>query len=306
MEINKTQYFLQRNPKQLQTIISKIYIFAFIWGFGGCLKREDNAEDDNIINQKSHVKTNTDSLTNEFDECVHEIFGMNIKYSIYCTPPSKPVFDYFLDVVTGNFVEWNQLLPNMDALIKKRQIDCDTITETIDSIRFTFLASLLLMGKKSVLITGSSGIGKTVIIKNMLKNLTAKGFSYKVNSILGDIFNYSEKKNHTSQNAVATLFDQESDSKKAKAEEFGVVTNMMQFSAQTSSNKFLNMFVSKLSKKAQNLLGAPKNKIVISFIDDLNIPIADKFGDQAPLELLRYIIENGKLMNFSYLVVGLY
>jgi hypothetical protein len=36
--LNKTQYFLQKNPKQLQTIISKIYIFAFIWGFGGCLK----------------------------------------------------------------------------------------------------------------------------------------------------------------------------------------------------------------------------------------------------------------------------
>lgn len=52
------------------------------------------------------------------------------------------------------------------------------------------------------------------------------------------------------------------------------------------------MFVSKLSKKSNNLLGAPKNKLVVSFIDDLNIPIADKFGDQPPLELLRYIIEN--------------
>ncbi len=53
------------------------------------------------------------------------------------------------------------------------------------------------------------------------------------------------------------------------------------------------MFVSKLSKKANNLLGAPKNKFIVTFIDDLNIPIADKFGDQAPLEMLRFIIENG-------------
>lgn len=39
-------------------------------------------------------------------------------------------------------------------------------------------------------------------------------------------------------------------------------------------------------------MGAPKNKWIVTFIDDLNMPIADKFGDQSPLELLRYIIEN--------------
>ena len=93
-----------------------------------------------------------DSLTNDFDEFIHEVFGSNIKYSIYCTPNAKSVFDYFIDVTTGNFVEWNMLLPNMDLLI--RQTKSDEITETIDSVRYTFLVTLLLMGRKSVLITG--------------------------------------------------------------------------------------------------------------------------------------------------------
>ena len=74
-----------------------------------------------------------------------------------------------------------------------------------------------------------------------------------------------------------------------------MIANPVQFSAQTSPAKFLGMFVSKLSKKAQNVLGAPRNKLAVTFIDDLNIPIADKFGDQPPLELLRFIIENGSL-----------
>jgi dynein heavy chain len=116
-----------------------------------------------------------DSLTNDFDEYVHEIFGSNIKYSIYCPPTSKPVFDYFLDVTTGNFVEWNMLLPSMDSLIRKTK--SDEITETIDSVRYTFLATLLLMSRKSILITGSSGIGKTVQIKSMLKRLTQFGIN---------------------------------------------------------------------------------------------------------------------------------
>jgi hypothetical protein len=75
----------------------------------------------------------------------------------------------------------------------------------------------------------------------------------------------------------------------------------MQFSAQTTSEKFLSMFVIKLIKKANNLLGAPKNKTIVTFIDDLNIPIADKFGDQAPLELLRFIIENGLNKNYYHI-----
>lgn len=54
------------------------------------------------------------------------------------------------------------------------------------------------------------------------------------------------------------------------------------------------MFTAKLYKKGANTLGAPKNKLILTFIDDLNIPIADKFGDQPPLELLRFIIENSR------------
>ncbi len=50
------------------------------------------------------------------------------------------------------------------------------------------------------------------------------------------------------------------------------------------------------------MLGAPKNKWIVNFIDDLNMPIADKFGDQSPLELLRYINENS--MNILLIYSG--
>lgn len=108
----------------------------------------------------------------------------------------------------------------MENLIRKGQTESSVI-DTLDSVRFTFLSSLLLMNKMSVLITGSSGIGKTVVIKSMLKNLTSSGFSYKVNTILGDIFNYSERKNQTSQDAVNSLFNEDAESKKLKTDQFG-------------------------------------------------------------------------------------
>ena len=81
-----------------------------------------------------------------------ELFETNVKFSIYLPPNTKPVFDYFLDVITGNFVEWVRLVPTSDALIK--QSKSDDIIPTVDSVRFSFLSTLLLIGKNTVLISG--------------------------------------------------------------------------------------------------------------------------------------------------------
>lgn len=160
----------------------------------------------------------------------------------------------------------------------------------------------------------------------MLKRLVQTGFSYKQNSILGDVFNYLEKTKVQALSNTSTLYVEESDIlKKTKSDELGkkqrfnlntesysqvhtliqknqqgIISNSIQFSAQTSSSKFINLLTSKLSKKGPNMLGAPKHKHVIAFIDDLNIPIADKFGDQPPLEQLRFIIEYGNSCLYDF------
>ena len=246
------------------------------------------------------MKTNLDNLTTEFDELTRELFDKNIKYGIYLPPNNKSVFEYFLDVTTGNFVEWNQLLVNIDKLI--RQNKSDEIIPTIDSIRFSFLATLLMHGKHSVLITGSSGIGKTISIENMIKRIDTYGFTFKSHSILGEVFNFVDRDKQNIANKMSSLLAEDTDiddlsTRRIKQDQqAGIISNKIQFSAQTKSSKFLSTFVSKLYKKGLNTLGAPKNKRIITFIDDLNIPIADKFGDQACLELLRFIYENGRLI----------
>ncbi len=74
----------------------------------------------------------------------------------------------------------------------------------------------------------------------------------------------------------------------------GIVTSMLQFSAQTNAKKFQAALISRLTRKSQNAFGAPKNKWNLIFIDDLNMPIPDQFGDQSVFESIRYINENSK------------
>jgi len=38
VDTTQKQYYLHKNPKQLQALVIKIYIFSYIWGFGGLLK----------------------------------------------------------------------------------------------------------------------------------------------------------------------------------------------------------------------------------------------------------------------------
>ncbi|XP_052828987.1 dynein axonemal heavy chain 6-like [Octopus bimaculoides] len=59
------------------------------------------------------------------------------------------------------------------------------------------------------------------------------------------------------------------------------------FSAQTSSKQTQDIIESKLEKRRKNVIGAPKEKRVIIFIDDINMPKLDTYGSQPPIELLR-------------------
>jgi dynein heavy chain len=202
-------------------------------------------------------------------------------------------------VTTGNFVEWNHLVMGIDRLI--RQGKSDDIIPTIDSVRFSFLTTLLMNNKNSILITGSSGIGKTVTMESMLRRLGQGGFQIRSNTVLGEVFNFADRdKNSMANNMGGGMMAEDSDmgNRRSRADDLqGVMSNKIQFSAQTSSNKFIASFVTRLFKKGPNTMGAPKNKTILTFIDDLNIPIADRFGDQACLEMLRFLNENG-LFNF--------
>jgi len=75
-------YFAQRNPAQLTNFLGKLFVFSFVWSFGGNFRRDENLDDDGGIIQRGETKqviqrgeTKQEvSVTYEFDNFVHETF----------------------------------------------------------------------------------------------------------------------------------------------------------------------------------------------------------------------------------------
>ncbi|ELU16870.1 hypothetical protein CAPTEDRAFT_116653 [Capitella teleta] len=172
---------------------------------------------------------------------------------------------------SGGFLPWDSLVPTTQSLIEKgavitlgsgeggeggrKKAELGDIVSTVDTVRYSFLAGLLLCSRKPVLLTGESGVGKTAIVQHLLSRLEAEG----------------------SNNFRTSRF----------------LSTMLQFSAQTTSARTQVALTSKLIKKGRDSMGAPKGKKVLAFFDDLNMPAPEEYGAQPPLELLRQFLDLG-------------
>ncbi|KAH3851244.1 hypothetical protein DPMN_093724, partial [Dreissena polymorpha] len=320
---NLRQYYMQKNPGQLTNLLGKLFVFAYTWSVGGNFKRqEDMDEDDMGSQQRGRGQEKVDkevNICNEFDNFMRELFEVEPPLGVRLPTGNRTIYSYFIDMESGTFVPWDALVPSTKSLIEKGAIitigetlgvsmdqkkgggDDSDIVPTVDVIRFSFLSSLLMLNKHPVLITGESGVGKSAVINYTLKRLCKEGgTAIKQGTILGSIFNYSDKGASLLENISSlTKWGQEEEDRggmdvllgtKPRATT-GVISSMIQFSAQTTSARLQAQIKHNLIQKGRNTLGAPKGRKVLLFVDDLNMPAPEEYGAQPPLELLRQFLE---------------
>ncbi|EQC26205.1 hypothetical protein SDRG_15942 [Saprolegnia diclina VS20] len=216
---------LQDEPEQLE-LVNKLFCFSLIWSLGASMSQDTLEPFDAFFR----------SLLESAGIAAH-------------IPSHGLVFDYYVDLANKRFSPWSEIVPEFKYNASMPYFDM--IVATADTIRYTFLLRVLTMNNTPAYMTGVTGTGKTVIVMDLLRELT-------------------------------TAIEDEP----AK-----FASTMMSFSAQTSSLVTQSTIEAKLEKKRKNLLGPFGNKRMVIFVDDVNLPAVEVYGAQAPIELLRQFLD---------------
>ena len=122
-----------------------LYIFAFIWGVGGAIKA---------------------SSREKFSDYSRQVFSQSTSLPIVDT-----LYDYYLSGKA--FKHWSEIVPEFSFDVEKSYFSL--VVPTIDTVTIASLLKLLYIGNKPVLITGETGVGKSVIISSFISEMNTQG-----------------------------------------------------------------------------------------------------------------------------------
>ncbi|XP_016058014.1 PREDICTED: dynein heavy chain 6, axonemal [Miniopterus natalensis] len=228
--IGKDAINFTMEQSKLNTILCQTFIFCYLWSLGGNL---------------------TENYWDSFDTFIRTQVDDNPDARL---PSSGDLWSIYMDFDTKRLDPWERIIPTFKY---SRDVPFfEMLVPTVDTVRFGYLMEKLLAVRHSVLFTGTTGVGKSVIAKGLLNKIQ---------------------------------------------ESAGYVPVYLNFSAQTSSARTQEIIESKLERKRKNILGAPRNKRVVIFVDDLNMPRLDRYGSQPPIELLRQYQDFGGFYDRSKL-----
>ncbi|XP_069504355.1 dynein axonemal heavy chain 11 [Ambystoma mexicanum] len=135
------------SPDSSRDIYEMYFVFACIWAFGGALFK-DQVTDYRAVFSQWWVKE-----------------MKAVKF-----PSQGTIFDYFLDHETRRFVPWTDKVPqfSMDPDTPRQ----DILVNTSETVCLRYFTHLLLEKGKPLLLVGNAGVGKTLLVADILSALS--------------------------------------------------------------------------------------------------------------------------------------
>jgi dynein heavy chain len=158
-------------------------------------------------------------------------------------PEAGTVYDYYFDVLKGNWSPWSEKVKPYDANFEG--LFANLVVPSAETTRQKFLINLHRKTRRGLVFVGFAGTGKTTIIK--------------------DYF--------------------------AEADKETTVCASMSMNSFTDSKALQQVLEGNVDKRMGKIFGPPSGKILMFFMDDLNMPKLDKYGTQSPICLIRQIID---------------
>jgi dynein heavy chain, axonemal len=126
-------------------MIERLFMFSAIWAFGA---------------------TATTDKNNDFRKKFSASWQGAFKALKF--PEKGSVFDYVVLPTTGELQSWGELVPKFSVAGEPQY--ANIIVPTVDFTRLTYLTDLVVKRERAVLFVGSAGTGKTVLVRDYVRN----------------------------------------------------------------------------------------------------------------------------------------
>ncbi|XP_050294811.1 dynein axonemal heavy chain 6 [Anthonomus grandis grandis] len=132
---------------KVRCFVCQTFISSYLWGLGGNITEESR--------EKFEIFVQT-----QFEEC-----------SDARLPPGQDLWYAFMDVQSKRLTPWQRIMP--EFVYDKNIPFFDTLVPTLDTVRFGYIMERLINVNHAVMITGDTGVGKSVVAKDVLNRLGA-------------------------------------------------------------------------------------------------------------------------------------
>ncbi|KAH9277041.1 hypothetical protein BASA83_000559 [Batrachochytrium salamandrivorans] len=174
--INRTKEIDFNAPEpESKTLFLNIFLFCYIWSIGGNL---------------------ADGYQDHFDTFMREMLDAS-PIAEAQIPTSSNVFSYLVDLKTCRFILWDDIVPSFKFSSETPYFDM--IVPTSITVKYAYLLEALISNSCPVLFTGNTGVGKSIIIQDLLNRVGRK------NKNLNMTLNFSAQTNSAQTQQMVEL-----------------------------------------------------------------------------------------------------
>ncbi|XP_050398729.1 dynein axonemal heavy chain 6 [Patella vulgata] len=139
---------LSQDPSKLHPLICTTFIFSYLWSIGGNLSED---------------------YWDAFDTFVRNQFEDNSDAKL---PSGGDLWGCYMDFETRRLDSWEKIVPQFKY--NKEIPFFEMLVPTVDTVRFGYLLEKLISVRRSVLYTGGTGVGKSVIARGLLSGIAER------------------------------------------------------------------------------------------------------------------------------------
>ncbi|XP_053554548.1 dynein axonemal heavy chain 7 [Bombina bombina] len=165
---------LTMDEREICSWLEGIFVFSLIWSVGGSCKEDDRLKFDKLLREIMEGPLSEETRTRF--KILHPVDPPEKQFTVPL-PKEYTVYDYhFVKEGVGRWELWTEALSSAPPIPRDMMFN-EIIVPTADTIRYTFLMSLLTTHQKPSVFVGPTGTGKSVyIIDFLLNNLDKETF----------------------------------------------------------------------------------------------------------------------------------